>query len=84
VGVGQILVRRLDDEVLARLKARALRAGRSLEEECRLSLAASARRGDLLAALEAWRAAEPQRSSDAPDDFADVRLRGPGRPSDLG
>lgn len=74
--MGQVLVRRLDDEVLSRLRALAERNGRSLEEECRVALAAAARRGDLLAATSAWRAAGPEVG---PDDFAGVRQRGPGR-----
>jgi plasmid stability protein len=82
VTVAQILIRRLDDDALARLRARASREGRSLEEECRLSLVAAAHRPDLLRALEAWRAAWPTEADD-PDPFADVRQRGPGRAIDL-
>ncbi len=76
--MAQILIRRLDDDALARLRGRALREGRSLEEECRLSLVAAAQRPDLLSAVDAWRAAWPG-DDEEPDPFAQVRLRGPGR-----
>jgi hypothetical protein len=81
VAVAQILIRRLDDDALARLRARALREGRSLEEECRMSLVAAAQQPDLLGAVEAWRAAWPGDEDD--DPFGDVRVRGPGRAVDL-
>ncbi len=80
--VAQILVRRLDDDAVVRLRIRARRGGRSLEEECRLSLVAAAQRGDLLSAVDAWRAAWPG-DGDTDDPFAGVRTRGPGRPVDL-
>lgn len=81
--MAQILIRRLDDEAVQRLRSRAARAGHSLEEECRLSLVAAATKPDLLRAVEAWRTAWPE-GDDGPDPFADVRQRGPGRPVDLG
>ena len=80
--MAQILIRRLDDEAVARLRGRALREGRSLEEECRLSLVAAAQQPDLLRAVEAWRAAWPDGADDS-DAFGDVRARGPGRAVDL-
>ena len=80
--MAQILIRRLDDDALARLRGRALRRGRSLEEECRVALVAAAHRPDLLSAVEAWRAAWPG-DDEEPDPFEQVRLRGPGRPVDL-
>jgi hypothetical protein len=80
--MAQILIRRLDDEALMRLRSRAAREGRSLEEECRLSLVAAANRPDLLGAVEAWRAAWPDVDEEA-DPFGDLRQRGPGRPVDL-
>ena len=80
--MAQILIRRLDDDALARLRARASREGRSLEEECRLSLVAAAQRPDLLRSVEAWRAAWPSAAEDL-DPFGDARLRGPGRGIDL-
>ncbi len=80
--MAQILIRRLDDDALSRLRARARREGRSLEEECRLSLVAAARRADLLSAVDAWRLAWPADGDDE-DPFADVRIRGPGRAVDL-
>lgn len=81
--MAQILVRRLDEDALVRLRSRARRGGRSLEEECRLSLVAAAQRGDLLSAVDAWRAAWPGDDGDTDDPFAGVRPRGPGRPVDL-
>lgn len=41
--MAQVLVRNLDDEVVERLKARAAKAGRSLESELRGILEAAAR-----------------------------------------
>jgi antitoxin FitA len=43
--VGQILVRNLDDKVIARLKAQAGRAGKSLEQSVRDILSEAARPG---------------------------------------
>ncbi len=80
--MAQILIRRLDDEAVARLRGRALREGRSLEEECRLSLVAAAQRPDLLRAEEAWQTAWPD-GAEEPNAFADVRMRGAGRKVDL-
>lgn len=80
--MAQILIRRLDDDALARLRGRARREGRSLEDVCRLSLVAAAQQPDLLRAVDAWRTAWPAEAED-PDPFADVRLRGSGRPVDL-
>lgn len=65
-----------------RLRSRAAREGRSLEEECRLSLVAAASRPDLLGAVAAWRAAWPI-ADDESDPFGDLRERGPGRKVDL-
>ena len=80
--MAQILIRRLDDDAVARLRRRAIREGRSLEEECRLSLVAAAQRPDLLASVAAWRSAWPGEAED-PDPFVNARLRGPGRPVDV-
>ncbi len=80
--MAQILIRRLDDEAVARLRSRALREGRSLEEECRMSLVAAAQQPDLLRAVDAWRDAWPDGVEDS-DAFDDVRRRGPGRRVDL-
>ncbi|MBM4368397.1 MAG: plasmid stabilization protein [Deltaproteobacteria bacterium] len=80
--MAQILIRRLDDEALGRLRSRAAREGRSLEEECRLSLVAAATRPDLLRAVEAWRAAWPAIDDDS-DPFGELRPRGSGREVDL-
>lgn len=76
--MAQILIRRLDDAALLRLRLRAAREGRSLEEECRLSLVAAANQPDLLGAVAAWRAAWPEAEEEA-DPFGDLRERGPGR-----
>lgn len=80
--MAQILVRRIDDAAVETLRARARREGRSLEEECRLSLVAAAQRGGLLAAVDAWRTSWPE-DADDDDAFHDVRQRGPGRAIDL-
>ncbi len=80
--MAQILIRRLDDDAIARLRSRAHRQGRSLEEECRLSLVAAAQQPDLLRVVDAWRAEWPG-EADEPDAFGDVRLRGAGRAVDL-
>lgn len=80
--MARILIRRLDEEALMRLRSRAAREGRSLEEECRLSLVAAANRPDLLGAVAAWRAAWPEVDEES-DPFGDLRQRGPGRPVDL-
>ncbi len=82
VSEAQILIRQLDDDTLARLRRRALREGRSLEEECRLLLVAGAQRPDLRRALDTWRAAWPGDDEEL-DPFEQVRLRGPGRAVDL-
>ena len=81
--MSQILVRRVESEVIERLRARAAREDRSLEEECRLALAAAADRGGLVEAAEVWRAAWPA-GDDEVDPFGDVRQRGPGRAVELG
>lgn len=80
--MAQILVRRIEDDAVERLRARARREGRSLEEECRLSLVAAARRGGILAAVEDWRRDWPA-DDDGEDPFAAVRQRGQGRGVDL-
>lgn len=81
--MAQILVRRIDPAAVERLRERARREGRSLEEECRQSLLASARRGGLVEAVETWRALWPAQP-DEEDPFADLRQRGPGRTVELG
>lgn len=82
--LSQILIRRLDPDAIARLRERAHREGRSLEEECRRSLVEASQRGGLLEAVEAWRRVWPAPLDDEPDPFAEVRQRGPGRPVKLG
>lgn len=61
----QILIPRLDDDAVARLRGRALREGRSLEEECRRTLVAAAQRPDLLRCVEVWRASWPTADEDS-------------------
>ena len=58
VVLGQVIVRRLDDAVVAALKAKAARRGHSLEQELRniLTAAAAATRQELLAELDRCRA----------------------------
>lgn len=82
--MSQILVRRLDPDAIARLRERAHREGRSLEEECRRSLVEASQRGGLLEAVAAWRQVWPAPLEGDAEPFADVRQRGPGRPVDLG
>lgn len=66
--MGQVLIRNLDDEVLARLRTRAAEKGHSLEAELREILAEAARpsREELIAEADAiraqsrpWRPGEP-------------------------
>jgi plasmid stability protein len=60
--MAQVLVRNLPDDVVARLKARAARARRSLEQELRdiLVEAARPRRDEVLAEMDRIRALTPQ------------------------
>ncbi len=51
--MAQLIVRNIDDDLVARLKKRAAAHGRSAEEEHRQLLRAALRGGDLLARLEA-------------------------------
>jgi hypothetical protein len=80
--MAQVLVRRMDDDAVERLRARARRGGRSLEEECRIALASASRRGGLIDAIDQWRALWPQ-DGEGDDPFDDLRARGPGRNVDL-
>lgn len=81
--MAQILVRRVEADVVERLRTRAKRDGRSLEEECRVSLVRAAQLGGLVEAIAEWRSRWPE---DGVDDaaFDDVRQRGPGRAIDFG
>jgi plasmid stability protein len=56
--MGQILVRNLDDSVIERLKARALKAGKSLEQTVREILVAATRPSRAEARAEADRIRE--------------------------
>lgn len=62
--MGQIIVRNLDDAVIARLKQEAQRTGRSLEQTVRdlLSAAAGADRSELIAFAAEMRAVTAKRS----------------------
>lgn len=82
--MAQILIRRIEQEVIERLRQRAKRAGRSLEEECRISLVTSSRGTGLLQAVEAWRAAWPGGPGDDDESFTDVRQSAPCRDVDFG
>jgi plasmid stability protein len=55
--MGEILVRNLDDSVIERLKARALKAGKSLEQSVREILVAAAKpsREEILAEMDRLR-----------------------------
>ncbi len=59
--MAQVIVRSLDDAVVAALKAKAARRGHSLEQELRdvLTAAAAPTRGALLAELDRCRALTP-------------------------
>ena len=59
--MGQVIVRSLDDAVVAALKDKAARRGHSLEQELRniLTAAAAPRREDLPAELDRCRALTP-------------------------
>ena len=61
--MGQVLIRNLDDEVIARLKARAAEQQTSFEQSLREILTEAARpsRAELLAELERIRAMTPPR-----------------------
>jgi plasmid stability protein len=67
--VGQIIVRNLDDSVIARLKARASRTGKSLEQSVRdiLSDAAKPSREEVLAEMDRIRERIGPVSLDATD-----------------
>jgi antitoxin FitA len=60
--MAQVLVRNLPDDVVARLKARAARAGHSLEQELRVILIEAARSGrdEVLADMDRIRALTPK------------------------
>ena len=60
--MAQVLVRNLDDEVVERLRQRARREGRSLEQKLREILTAAARpdREEILAEMDRIRAMTPQ------------------------
>lgn len=59
--MAQVLVRNLDDEVVARLRERARRTGRSLEQQLReiLTAAAEPEREEILAEMDRIRAMTP-------------------------
>lgn len=80
--MAQILVRRMDEAAIERLRARARRDGRSLEEECRLSLMRAANQGGIVEAVEEWRSRWPADDADE-DAFEGVRQRGPTRAVDF-
>ena len=63
--MGQVVIRNIDDHVIARLKARAASQHKSLEQSLREVLAAAAKpdRAELLAELERIRALTPSRKS---------------------
>ena len=63
--MGQVTVRDLDDEVIARLRRRAERGGRSLDQELRAILTAASRqqprsRAEMIAAIDCIRAMTPR------------------------
>lgn len=77
--MAQVLVRNLDDEVVARLRERARRAGRSLEQQLReiLSAAAQPDRDEILAEMDRIRAMTPAvRQTDSAELIREDRDRG--------
>jgi antitoxin FitA len=77
--MAQVIVRNLPDDVVARLKARAARQKRSLEQELReiLSEAARPSRAEIIAEIDRIRAMTPQKlQSDSTDLIREDRDRG--------
>ena len=77
--MAQVLVRNLPDDVVARLKARAARARRSLEQELRDILTEAARlpRKEILADMDRIRALTPKvPQTDAAELIREGRDRG--------
>jgi len=75
--MGQVVIRNIDDRVLARLKARAAAEHKSLEQSLRelLTNAASGDRAELLVELERIRAMTPVRKPEAGYPTAEQLIR---------
>jgi antitoxin FitA len=75
VSVGQLTVRKLDDEIIRRLKRRAARHGRSAEAEHRAILEEALRteEDDFWTAADRLRAETPQPQSDSGDLVREMR-----------
>ncbi len=74
--MGQLTVRKLDDEIIRRLKLRAARHGRSAEAELRAILEAalkSEEEEDFWTAADRLRAETPQPQSDSGDLVREMR-----------
>lgn len=76
--MAQVLIRRLDEEVVQQLKRTAKAAGRSLEEECRQALERIARADRLTEAMDRW-AEEDAGRGEEPNPWAGVRKGTPPR-----
>lgn len=77
--MAQVIVRNLDDDVVARLKAKARQRGHSLEQELReiLSRAAKPSRNELLAEADRIRAMTPEKlQTDSAELIREERDRG--------
>ncbi len=75
--MGQVIIRNIDDAVLARLKEKAERAGRPLEQTLREILADAARptREELLARMDKVRSLSKYTTLDATDLIREDRDR---------
>lgn len=76
--MGQIIIRKLEDEVIDRLKARARAAGTSLEEVARETLRAAVEpsRAEVLAEADRIRAMGDPSTKDSTQVIREVRDRG--------
>jgi antitoxin FitA len=75
--VGQVVIRNIDDRVIERLKARAAKQRKSLEQSLREVLTEAARpdRAELLAEIDRIRALTPSRKSSVTYPTAEQLVR---------
>lgn len=76
--MAQVLIRRLDEKVVHRLKASARAAGRSLEEECRLALERITKSDALAAEMDRWAEEDAGRGAE-PNPWDGIRTGAPPR-----
>lgn len=81
--MAQFVVRQLEEEIKARLKRRAARAGRSMEEEVRHILRNAVKRGAESAPRLGSRISARFRKAGLTADLPELRGQ-PARPADLG